>query len=120
MSDRLGSRKDLVYTRRVAAQLAEMPLERLRQLEHEGLIQVRVTVSGAQGYSVSDVQVLARLARLRQNLGLDLPPRKAARTLRRELLEMTRRMERMEEAMRQREQELVQEIERLRRRVTRL
>jgi DNA-binding transcriptional MerR regulator len=105
-----------VYTRLVAAQLAQVSLDFLCLCEEEGLIQVQGMAGGGQGYSVADIRHLVRIHRLHEDVGLDLPAVEVTLNLRRQVLDLMAQIEELERRMAQREQELLDEIGRLRRR----
>lgn len=106
-----------IYSRPVAAQLAQVSLDFLRLCERENLIQVRVVTGGREGYSVADIRRLTRIYRLREDLGLDLPSVEVVLNLRRQVLELMSQVDEMERQMARREQELMDEIRQLRRRL---
>ena len=106
-----------IYSRPVAAQLAQVSLNFLRLCERENLIQVRVMTGGREGYSVADIRRLTRIYRLREDLGLDLPCVEVVLNLRRQVLELMSQVDEMERQMARREQELMDEIRQLRRRL---
>ena len=106
-----------VYTRPVAAQLAQVSIEFLRPCEEENLIQVQVMAGGGQGYSVAHIRHLARIRRLHEDLELDLPAVEVVINLRRRVLDLMTQMDEVERRAAQREQELIDEIRLLRRRL---
>ena len=106
-----------VYTRLVAVQLAQVSLDFLCLCEEEGLIQVQGMAGGGQGYSVADIRHLVRIHRLHEDVGLDLPAVEVTLNLRRQVLDLMAQIEELEQRMAQREQELLDEIGRLRRRL---
>lgn len=106
-----------VYTRPVAAQLAQVSIEFLRLCEEENLIQVQVMAGGGQGYSVAHIRHLARIRRLHEDLELDLPAVEVVISLRRRVLDLMTQMDEVERRAAQREQELIDEIRLLRRRL---
>jgi len=106
-----------VYTRPVAAQLAQVSIEFLRLCEEENLIQVQVMAGGGQGYSVAHIRHLARIRRLHEDLELDLPAVEVVMNLRLRVLDLMTQMDEVERRAAQREQELIDEIRLLRRRL---
>ena len=106
-----------VYTRLVAAQLAQVSLDFLCLCEKEGLIQLQGRTGGGQGYSVADIRHLVRIYRLHEDVGLDLPAVEVTLNLRRQVLDLMAQIEELERRMAQREQELLDEIGWLRRRL---
>lgn len=106
----------LLFTRPVAAQLARVSLEFLERLEAEALIQPRGLAGGEPGYAPEDISRMARLRRLHETLGLDLPALEVVLHLRERLASVLTQMEEMEARFARREQELLREIDELRRR----
>jgi len=105
---------ELIYSRSVAARLAQMTLDLLSLCERQGLIRTRTAVGGQEGYSVADIHRLVRIRRLRDDLGLSLPGVEVVLHMRRQVLDLQAQMDELEERMARREQELMQEIRRLR------
>ncbi len=105
------------YTRPVAAQLAQVSIEFLYLCEEENLIQSQVMPGGGQAYSLADIRHLARIRRLREDLGLDLPAVEVVTNLRRRVLDLMAQMDEMERRAAQREQELMDQVQQLRRRL---
>ncbi len=105
------------YTRPIAAQLARISLELLRRCEEERLIRAQVMPGGARGYSNADLEELARIRRLQEDLELDLTAVEVVLHMRQQMLALLTEMADMERHMARREQELLNEISRLRRRV---
>ena len=104
------------YTRAVAAQLARISLDFLRLCEEENLLQAKI-MAGGQGYTPADIRQMARIRRLREDLELDLPAVEVALHLRRQVVELLAQIDEMERQMSKREQELLNEIQQLRRRL---
>lgn len=105
---------EVIYTQSVAMQLAEISVDFLHQCETEGLIQVR-EVEGNTGYSAGDIRRMARIRRLCQDLELDLPAVEVVLHLRQQVSSLLAEMDQIEQRMRQREQELLKEVQALRR-----
>jgi len=105
------------YTRSVAAQVARISLDFLRLCEEENLLQAKIMAGGGQGYSPADIRHMARIRRLREDLELDLPAVEVALHLRRQVVELLAQIDEMERQMSKREQELLNEIQQLRRRL---
>jgi DNA-binding transcriptional MerR regulator len=61
------------FNREVAAQLAGLSPAKVRYYERLGLVSPKVMPGGGRGYSWRDVRRLARIRRLQEDLGLDLP-----------------------------------------------
>lgn len=106
-----------IYTRQVAAQLAQVSIELLCFCEEENLIQAQVMAGGGQGYSVADIRHLARIRRLHEDLELDLPAVEVTLSLRQRVLDLLAQLDEMERRHARREQELMDEIRQLRRRL---
>ncbi len=104
-----------VYTPDVAAALAGISRQALEVYRREGLVQPKVRADGTLGYSLADIRRLARIRRLRQEMGLDLAAVEVVLHLRRQVTELRRQLAETQRAMERREQELLQEIQRLRR-----
>jgi MerR family transcriptional regulator/heat shock protein HspR len=111
-----SSKTSLIFARTVAAQLARVSLEFLDRLEAEDLIQPRELEGGDLGYTPEDIQRLSRIRRLHDTLGLDLAAVEVVLRLREQVVDMLARMEDMEKRFNRREQDLVKELNELRRR----
>jgi DNA-binding transcriptional MerR regulator len=114
---RYSQENELIYCRPVAAQLAQMTLELLSLCERQGLVQTRTMAGGVEGYSVADIHRLARIRRLRDDLSLSLPAVEVVLHMRRQVLDLRAQLDELEARMARREQELTNEIRRLRRRL---
>lgn len=106
-----------IYSRSVAAQLARITLDFLEECERADLIRAGRMPGGGRGYTTADVRNLARIRRLRQDLGLDLAAVEVVLHMRRRIVEMLWEMEAIERDMLRRERELQREIRQLRRRL---
>jgi hypothetical protein len=102
-----------VYTRVVAAQLAQVSAEFLDRCEQEGWI-VPSEMAGTKVYSVSDIRQVARLSQVRRIVQFDILPEELGRQLGQQLGELLAEMDSVERRMRQHERELWDEIRRLR------
>ncbi len=111
-----SAKAPLLFTRTVAAQLARVSLDFLERLEAEALIQPRELEGGEKGYAPEDISRLSRMRRLHDTLGLDLAGLEVVLHLRDRLTALLAQVEEMEARFARREQELLQEIEELRRR----
>ncbi len=107
----------VIFARSVAARLAGVSLEFLELVEAEALIRPRQLEGGEAGYASADIQRLARIRRLHEMLGLDLPAVEVVLHLREQMMDLLKRMAEVEERFARREQELLAEIEELRRRL---
>ena len=114
-----ASKGPIIFTRTVTAQLARVSVEFLDYLEAEELMQPRSLEGeeGEVGYSPEDIQRLARIRRLHETLGLDLDAVEVVLRLREQVMDLLSRMAEMEERFIRREQELLQELDDLRRRL---
>lgn len=106
-----------MFTRALAAQLARVSLEFLSLCEQADLIEVQVMSGGGVGYSTVDIRRLARIRRLCRDLDLDLTAVEVVLHLRRQVLDLLAQLEEMEQQQARREQELLNEIQQLRRRL---
>jgi DNA-binding transcriptional MerR regulator len=96
--------------------VARISLDFLRLCEEENLLQAKI-MAGGQGYTPADIRQMARIRRLREDLELDLPAVEVALHLRRQVVELLAQIDEMERQMSKREQELLNEIQQLRRRL---
>ena len=106
----------LIFTRTVAAQLARVSLEFLEVLEAEALVQPRELEGGEQGYTPEDIGRLCRIRRLHETLGLELAAVEVILRLRERVAVLLAQMDEMEARFDRREQELLRELNDLRRR----
>ena len=111
-----SSKGPIIFTRTVAAQLAQVSVEFLDRLEADELMQPRELEGGEQGYAPEDIGRLSRIRRLHETLGLDLASVQIVLRMREQVVNLLARMEEMEAHFNRREQELLQELEDLRRR----
>jgi len=111
-----SAKTPILFTRTVAAQLARVSLDFLERLEQDDLIRPRELEGGEKGYAPEDIGRLSRIRRLHETLGLDLDAVEVVIRLRDQVMEMLTQMEEMEARFNRREQELVQELNDLRRR----
>lgn len=108
---------DKIYTRTVAAQMARISLELLRECEQEGLLQTRLMTGGNRGYSTTDIHHMVVIRNLHHDLELDLSTVDVILHMRQQVIDLLTEMDEIELRMAQREQELVNEINALRRRL---
>jgi len=95
------------------AKYARVTTEFIQECERENLIQVTV-VRGKVGYSHDTVRRLIRIRHLHRDLGLDLTAIDCILRMRRQIRHLQSQMHEMERKMIAREQELMTEIQRLR------
>jgi DNA-binding transcriptional MerR regulator len=105
------------YTRIVTAQLAEISIDFLERCEKEQLVQARVIRGGTPGYSVYDIRRITRIARLHEDLGLELESLEVVLNMREQILELREQLEAMELEMARREEQLLHELAALRRQI---
>jgi len=110
-----SSKGPIIFTRTVAAQLAQVSVEFLDRLEADELMQPRELEGGETGYAPEDIGRLSRIRRLHETLGLDLASVEIVLRMREQVVNLLARMEEMEAHFNRREQELLQELEDLRR-----
>lgn len=106
----------IIFTRTVTAQLARVSLEFLERLEADELMKPRELEGGEKGYSPEDIGRLSRIRRLHETLGLDLASVEIVLSLREQVVNLLTQMEEREAHFSRREQELLQELNDLRRR----
>jgi MerR family transcriptional regulator, heat shock protein HspR len=111
-----SSKAPLIFTRTVAAQLARVSLEFLERLEADELIQPRELEGEEKGYAPEDIGRVSRIRRLHETLGLDLASVEIVLRMREQVVQLLARMEEMEKHFARREQELLRELDDLRRR----
>jgi MerR family transcriptional regulator/heat shock protein HspR len=111
-----SSETPILFTRTVAAQLARVSIEFLERLEADEIMQPRELAGGEQGYAPEDIGRLSRIRRLHETLGLDLASVEIVLRMREQVVHLMTQMEEMETRFGRREQELLQELNDLRRR----
>ena len=89
------------YMISVAAELVGMHPQTLRMYEQKGLVHPKRTAGNTRLYSDRDVERLQLIQRLTTELGLNLAGVERVLHMEDELLHMRRRLERMENEMRQ-------------------
>src|SRR3954447_25179675 len=114
------SRKDLdpargVYMISVAAELAGMHPQTLRIYESRGLIQPKRSPKNTRLYSQEDVDRLRRIQQLTSEMGMNLAGVEKVFELEEELDRMRRRMRSLEKQAQKLEQEMADELDRVRR-----
>jgi MerR family transcriptional regulator/heat shock protein HspR len=108
-----------VYMISVAAELAGMHPQTLRIYESRGLIQPKRSPKNTRLYSEDDVERLRRIQELTGELGMNLAGVERVFELEGELERMRRRVRALERQAAKAQQELHEEIERIRRSVKR-
>jgi MerR family transcriptional regulator/heat shock protein HspR len=111
-----SSKSPIIFTRTVAAQLARVSVEFLERLESDELMQPRELEGGEKGYAPEDIGRLSRIRRLHETLGLDLASVEIVLRMREQVMLLMTQMGELEARFARREQELLQELEDLRRR----
>jgi MerR family transcriptional regulator/heat shock protein HspR len=104
-----------VYMISVAAELAGMHPQTLRIYESRGLIQPKRSPKNTRLYSQEDVDRLRRIQELTSQLGMNLAGVEKVFELEQEIERMRRRMRALERQAEQLEQEMVAELDRVRR-----
>ena len=107
-----------VYSLNATARLARISVKFIQQCERENLIQV-TAVGGTEGYDNNTVRRLIRIRHLHRDLGLDLTAIDYLLRMRRQIANLQKRIHDMEQQMSLREQELMDEIQRLRKQMAR-
>jgi len=105
-----------LYSLSTAAKLARVTVEFIQTCEGEDLIQANI-VGSASVYTHSMVCRLIRIRHLHRDLGLDLSAIDYLLRMRRQVTNLQRRLGEMEQRMSARERELMDEIQRLRRKI---
>jgi MerR family transcriptional regulator/heat shock protein HspR len=104
-----------VFMISVAAELAEMHPQTLRMYEARGLIEPQRSPKGTRLYSHADVERLRRIQQMTAELGLNLAGVEKVIALEDQLEKMRERMRSLESRARALEQEMAEEVERVRR-----
>ena len=104
-----------VYMISVAAELAGMHPQTLRIYESRGLIQPKRSPGTTRLYSQDDVEKLRRIQELTGELGMNLAGVEKVFELEEELEQMRSRMDRLQKKAAQLEQEMADEIDRVKR-----
>ncbi|HEV2087886.1 MAG TPA: helix-turn-helix transcriptional regulator [Cryptosporangiaceae bacterium] len=97
-----------VFVISVAAQLAGMHPQTLRQYDRLGLVQPGRSPGGGRRYSASDVVMLREIARLSQDEGVNLAGVKRIIDLTRKVRELTEQVEALDQAVRRAEASLAE------------
>ena len=93
------------FEHRTAARLARVSEEFIHQCEREELVTSRIMLHGKKGLCFADVCKLKRIRHLHEDMGLDLEAVDFVLRYRNRVKTMKRRLDEMEQRMRQKEQE---------------
>ncbi|MCA1834014.1 MAG: heat shock protein transcriptional repressor HspR [Actinomycetota bacterium] len=104
-----------VYVISVAAELAGVHPQTLRMYERKGLVSPSRTTGQSRRYSDRDVEHVRLIQSLTQDKGVNLAGVEMVMALTRQLEETRRRMEALEISLRETQQRMRDEIERVRR-----
>ena len=104
-----------VYMISIAAELAGMHPQTLRIYESRGLIQPKRSPKNTRLYSQADVDRLRRIQQLTSELGMNLAGVEKVFELEEEIDRMRRRMRSLEKQAERLEQEMADELDRVRR-----
>ncbi len=96
-----------IYVISVAARLVEMHPQTLRYYERAGLLKPIRSTGKIRLYSQREIERLRKIARLTNELGVNLAGVEI-------IMDMTQRLEKMQDEMHERESQLLTEIQRLR------
>jgi len=102
----------------MAVQLADISLEFLERCETEHLIEVRTVRIDEPSYSAQDIRQLSLIGRLHEVLGIDMQDLEVVLHLRNQLLDLQDQMQEMERQWTAREEQLLNEMVDLRRRLS--
>jgi len=105
---------------RTVARLARVSEEFIRQCERQELVTCRIMLHGRKGLCLADVYKLKRIRHLHEDMGLDLEAVDFVLRYRNRIQTMRRRLDEMKQRMHQRDQEHLNEILALRRRLAQL
>ncbi len=96
-----------IYVISVAARLVEMHPQTLRYYERAGLLKPERSTGKIRLYSQREIERLRKIARLTNELGVNLAGVEI-------IMDLTQRLEKMQEEMHERENQLMAEVNRLR------
>ena len=108
------------FERRTVARLARVSEEFIQQCERHELVTCRIMLHGRKGLCLADVYKLKRIRHLHEDMGLDLEAVDFVLRYRKRIKTMQNQLEEMEQRMHQKEQEHLNEILALRRRLAQL
>jgi DNA-binding transcriptional MerR regulator len=89
----------------------------LNWCEQERLLRAQVMVGGERGYDAEDIRRLARIRSLRKDLGLEREAVLIVLHMREQMIDLLQEINDLEKLMMSREEDLIREIQRLRRRL---
>jgi DNA-binding transcriptional MerR regulator len=104
-----------LYTPRTAARLAGVSISFWRTCEQEGLVRAHRMSGGGKGYNPEDIEQMAVIRRLHEDLELDMPSLEVILHMRRRIIKLLDEMEELERLAQQREQKLLAQMRELRR-----
>lgn len=96
-----------IYVISVAARLVEMHPQTLRYYERAGLLKPERSTGKIRLYSQREIERLRKIARLTNELGVNLAGVEI-------IMDLTQRLEKLQEEMHEREVQLTEEVKRLR------
>src|SRR5512135_3539735 len=99
-----------IYVISVAARLVDMHPQTLRYYERAGLLKPERSSGKIRLYSQREIERLRKIARLTNELGVNLAGVEV-------IIDLTERIEKLQERMKQREAQLQSEVEKLRKQV---
>jgi len=108
------------FEHRTVALLSRVSEEFIHQCERHELVSCRIMLHGRKGLCLADACKLKRIRHLHEDMGLDLEAVDFVLRYRNQIQTMQRRLDEMEQRMRQKEQEHLNEILALRRRLAQL
>ena len=111
----IHSEDEAIYTRDSTAEMVGVSLKLLDQCVEEGILQPRINASGISGFSQADLEQIAVIRRLIEDLELDLPTIDIVLRMRERIIRLLGELDALEEQMYQRHSQLEQEIALLRR-----
>jgi hypothetical protein len=111
---------DVHFDHRTAAHLSRVSEEFIRQCERHELVTYRIMLHGREGLCLADVYKLKQIRHLHEDMGLDLEAVDFVLRYRNRIQTIQRRLDEMEQRMRQKEQEHLTEVLALRRRLAQL
>jgi hypothetical protein len=108
---------EILFELRTAQRLARVSEEFVHQCECEELVTFRIMLHGRKGLCFADVCKLKLIRHLHEDMGLDLEAVDFVLRYRKQIKTMQNQLEEMEQRMHQKEQEHLNEILALRRRL---